>query len=299
MSIACNHIESLVLIAGLSGAGRTTAINTFSDEGFFVIDNLPVALLNQFITYTSVNPTRYKKTALLIGIDSQQAVEELICEIEKISPAEGSLCILFLDATNETLIKRYGETRRPHPGFNSESDATLLDAVQRERSFLMPLKEQANLVLDTSDLTTHDLRRELRNFIKQVLSGSNVKLRVNFVSFGFKKGVPTDCDLIFDVRFIKNPFFEEKLRNKTGLEEKVQKFVLKQQVTKEFIEKITDLLNFLLPCYVHEGKAYINIGFGCTGGKHRSVTLVEHFSKNLESDLWFISKNHRDVPLAK
>ncbi|MCB0328719.1 MAG: RNase adapter RapZ [Bdellovibrionales bacterium] len=289
-----SHIRSLVLLVGLSGAGKSTANRAFSDEGYFSIDNLPIALLPNFLALSRSAPERFEKTSVLLDIVSEQQREQFFSFIEDLPIDSQSWQVLFLDASVDELLKRYSETRRPHPATWPEPSRTVQEAITWERELLQPVKERANIVIDSSRLTPHDMRREIRKHISSFEAQTTRKMRVHFQSFGFKYGAPTDCDLLIDVRFLPNPHFHDELRPKTGLEEEVKKFVLDSAEAKEFIEKYIELLNFLLPHYSHEGKAYLNIGVGCTGGKHRSVAVAQHLSSLISKEEFLVSVSHRD-----
>ena len=289
-----SHIECFLLVAGLSGAGKSTALHTLSDYGFYVIDNLPLPLVPNFVQFSLTTPQRFARTALLLDIDSKEKLEQLI-DLIKLLKKPQNLKLMYIDASKEAIIKRYSETRRPHPGFDPVRDKTLEQAIVREKEILQPFKEMANIVIDTSSHTVHDLRRNVKGFVESLSSKKAHAVRVNFVSFGFKYGIPLDCDLVIDVRFLPNPHFVPELREHTGLEKAVSDYVLKSPATTEFIGRYTDLLNFLLPKYVFEGKSYLNIGVGCTGGKHRSVTIAEALQHKIPQDGYLISVIHRDV----
>ena len=295
-----NHFESLIFILGLSGAGKSTASRAFSDNGYYAIDNLPVSLLSQFLEQSRSNKARFCKTSILIDIHAEVQATNLLEHIREISESlDKSFQLIFLDSNTDTIIKRYSETRRPHPLFDSSSDITLHNAIQRERDLLIHLKERANVVIDSSKLTPHDLRRSISKISTEIKQESpNAKkelLRVNFQSFGFKNGVPTDCDLIVDVRFLPNPYFDNALREKSGLDQDVSQFVLSSEDAQLFIKKYSELLLFLLPKYVYEGKAYLTIGIGCTGGQHRSVAIASELIKSIPSDEYSVGLIHRDI----
>ena len=294
-SINLSHLTSLVIVTGLSGAGKSTAMQLFADSGYFGVDNLPVLLLPNYLTFTAVAPERYARTALLLDVDSKDSRAELMDFLTALTPRPGNVKVVFLDADNRAIVKRYSETRRPHPGFDPTRDKTLEDTIHRERARLQPIKETADIVIDTSNFNVHILKRELREFLVSVGSPTERQMRVNFLSFGFKYGAPIDCDLIVDVRFLSNPFFQEELRELTGLDQKVVDFVLSTPDAGEFLEKYTQMLEFLLPRYQQEGKAYLNVGIGCTGGKHRSVSLAEALVKRFDSGKYHLSAKHRDV----
>ena len=289
------HISSLVLVAGLSGAGKSTAMDLLSDSGYFVVDNLPVPLLENFLSFSAASSERYARTALLLDVDSRDSRGELLKFLAQVSPRPKSLKLVFLDADNRAIVRRYSETRRPHPGFDPSRDKTLEDTIQRERARLLPIKETADFVIDTSSFNVHALKRELREFLLSLGAAGDRQMRVNFLSFGFKHGIPLDCDLLVDVRFLKNPYFVEELREKDGLTVEVANYVFAPPEAREFVTHYIDLLKFLLPKYQAEGKAYLNIGVGCTGGKHRSVALAEELSKQLDGTKFHLSVKHRDL----
>ena len=295
MSRNTYQISSLVFITGLAGAGKSTVLDVFSDSGFFVIDNLPTPLLGTFLEFSKTAPKKYSRTALLLNIDSIEKVEDALKIVDELQTMGLPPFVIFLDCSNETIIKRYSETRRPHPGFDPTQDRTIEDAIVRERQILQPLKERANLLLDTSSFNCHDLKRSVRGFVNTIELDSSRKVRINFVSFGFKYGVPLDCDLLVDVRFLPNPYFVEELRLRNGLDETVRNYVLSNEQAKLFVEKYQDLLKFLIPHYIYEGKSYINIGIGCTGGKHRSVTIAEYLSELISGSDLVVSVKHSDI----
>ncbi len=289
-----SHISCFLLIAGISGAGKSTALHTLSDLGFYVIDNLPLPLVPAFVQFSRSVPNKFVHTALLLDIDSKEKLEQLL-ELVKFLHRPTNLKLMFLDCAKETIIKRYSETRRPHPGFIPEKDKTLEDAILREKETLIPFKEMAHVVIDTTSHTVHDLRREVKAFAESLTSEKKGNVRVNFVSFGFKYGIPLDCDLVVDVRFLPNPHFVPELKEHTGLEASVSDYVLTTVPAQEFVKRYVDLLNFLIPQYVFEGKSYLNIGIGCTGGKHRSVAIAEELVKHISQDGCLLSVKHRDI----
>lgn len=286
-----------MLVAGISGAGKSSALDVLSDLGFYAISNLPVALFTDFLELSKKTGAKYARTALILDIDSREKLNELMANIKSLCPKRNILQMIFLDCSTETIIRRYSETRRPHPGFDPLKDKTLHDTIQRERNRLLPIKEAAHFVVDTSCLTKHDLKRELKRFADTLSPESAKSVRVNFLSFGFKYGLPADCDLVIDVRFLPNPHFVDELRDKTGLEAPVSDYVMKSADAQEFVRRYSELLEFLLPRYVFEGKSYVNIGVGCTGGRHRSITIAEQLFKNqrLEKAGYLVSIKHRDI----
>lgn len=295
MNIDVSHIEHLVLLVGLSGAGKSTASRALSDAGFYAIDNLPVSLLENFLLHSRDSADRFRKTSILLDVNSAEQRSKLLEVLDRFDTDGRNLRIIFLECSTEQIIRRYSETRRPHPSFEHNVDNTLAESIQRERSRLLPLKEIAHFIIDTSDLNIHQLRRKVNEAMSSFAADVVSSIRVNFVSFGFKYGIPNDLDLLVDVRFLPNPYFVAGLRRKTGREEEVSEYVLQQSQTKTFLEKYSDLLEFLIPQYVYEGKAYLRIGIGCTGGRHRSVTLAEELAKRINVKEASISVVHRDI----
>lgn len=290
-----DHITSLILVTGLSGAGKSSAMDLLEDSGYFVVDNLPVPLLSSLLALSKNGGGRYANTALLLNIDSPDSLQQLMQLLRPVSPRPANLKVIFLDADTRSIVRRYSETRRPHPGFDAIKDKTLEDSIQRERAFLQPIKESADLILDTSALNIHALKRELRDFLQSLGALKGRSMLVNFLSFGFKRGAPIDCDLIADVRFLKNPHFVEDLRDLDGRDPPVRDYVFSSPDANEFVRRYAELLGFLLPRYQFEGKAYLNIGIGCTGGKHRSVAIAEALSKTVDSGQYAVSVKHRDI----
>ena len=294
-AIDISHFESLILIAGISGAGKSKALDVLADLGYFNLENLPVPLLRDFITFSRSAPGRFRKTVLLADIDSRDKLNEFMEFVSKLSPQKGKLHLIFMDCAKDTILKRYSETRRPHPSFDPARDKTLEDAIIRERQRLSPFLERANLLVDTTNLTIHDLKRELKGFCDSLSAEKDRTIRINFLSFGFKYGAPLDCDLVVDVRFLPNPYFMEHLREKDGREPEVASYVKTSPTCEEFLVRYTSLLEFLVPQYIFEGKYYLNIGVGCTGGKHRSVAVAEELSRRIHHEDYLISVKHRDA----
>lgn len=284
----------LIIVSGLSGAGKSTALHFLSDFGFSVVDNLPVPLLHHFLRFASTQPDRYSQLALLPEIATSNQLEELFSVLKASSSDFLNLEILFLDCSNEVIVRRYSETRRPHPAFDPFRDHSLVDAINRERNLLALFSERATLRIDTSALTIHGLKRELKRFSETLLPVPGM-LRLNLISFGFKYGIPTDCDLIVDVRFLPNPYFVQELRRLSGLDEAVQKYVLEQEHTAEFLTRYQELLAFLIPHYIFEGKSYLSVGIGCTGGRHRSVVITEQLAALTASLELLVGVKHRDI----
>jgi len=290
---------SLVLVAGLSGAGKSVASDTLSDLGFFAVENLPVPLFKNFAEFLVTAGSKNARAVLSLDLDSRIKLEQLLTIIKSLRAEGRAPTIVFLDAKVETIVKRYGQTRRPHPGFDLQVDKTLQDAIIRERDRLFPLREIANVVIDSSELTVHDLRAEIRSFASSFTGTSSRAMRVNFLSFGFKHGVPIDCDLVVDVRFLPNPYFIDELKEKTGLDASVDEYVFRSGAAEKFVAHYAQLLEFLLPEFSRSGKSYVNIGVGCTGGRHRSVAVSTALSRamtaKLASEVFLVSVKHRDV----
>lgn len=294
-SLRFDHIASLIIVTGLSGAGKSSAMALLSDSGYYVVDNLPVPLIGQFFDFSRGAESRYRNTALLIDVDSTESRTQLLSVIQGKGDRPANLKVVFLDANDQSIVRRYSETRRPHPGFDPQRDTTLTDTITRERSRLQPIKESADFLMDTSEFNIHALRRELREFLNTLGAVGRNALRINFLSFGFKHGIPLDCDLVVDVRFLRNPHFVEHLRHQDGRDAEVRDYVFETPEADEFVSRYTELLAFLLPKYQAEGKAYLNIGIGCTGGKHRSVAIAEALARRPELSAYLVSAKHRDI----
>ena len=285
----------IVIITGMSGAGKTVAVQSFEDLGFFCVDNLPPALIPKFIELIQGSNGKMNKVALVIDLRGRKFFDHLFEAIDSISLAphlQFKLQILYLDAKDNKLVQRYKETRRSHP---LAPNGLPLEGIKLERAMLENMKGRAQQIIDTTDLKPIQLREKI---IQRFASTEKHPFSVNVVSFGFKYGIPIDADLVFDVRFLPNPHYIDHMRPKTGLDEEVSSYVLKWTETQQFIEKLTDLLNFMLPQYKREGKSQVVIGIGCTGGKHRSVTLAEYFG-DVFSDEYKIHVSHRDIEKGK
>ena len=282
----------LVIVTGMSGAGKSTAMKMMEDMGYFCIDNLPVVLFEKFVE--SFNDSHSAQNKIVIGMDVRGGadLEDMEVTLQRMSYMEIPYEILYLDADDETLIKRYKETRRMHPLANGER---IEKGVEREREKIAFLKKNAHYIIDTSNLLTRELKAELeRIFINDEDFKSMI---VTILSFGFKYGIPSDSDMVMDVRFLPNPYYDVELRPKTGNDKEIQDFVMKSPEATEFIDKLEDLIQFLIPQYISEGKNQLVISIGCTGGKHRSVTLANELYKRLDkADRDFGLKiEHRDL----
>ena len=275
----------------MSGAGKSTALKMMEDIGFYCVDNLPIPLLEKFVELSEIQNAELEKVALGIDARSGQALEELREVLERIEAKGEDFEILFLDADDSVLVKRYKETRRSHPlSPNERVDKGI--ALERER--LAFLKQRANYILDTSQLLTRELKAEIEKIFLKNQDYKNLFITV--LSFGFKYGIPVDSDLVFDVRFLPNPYYVEGLRAKTGNDAEIQEYVLQFKEAHQFLDKLTDMVEFLIPNYIAEGKNQLVISIGCTGGKHRSVTLANELHKRLSGKTEYGLKiEHRDI----
>tara|TARA_B100000073_G_scaffold19780_1_gene15749 strand:- start:635 stop:1522 length:888 start_codon:yes stop_codon:yes gene_type:complete len=278
----------VLLLVGMSGAGRSASSNVFEDLGYYVIENLPAELVESVVQSNDVTETN-KQLVLTIDAKDSASQQELKKSLDKLSQSGVLTRIIFLDADNETLIERYEENRRPHPmGMDSISQS-----VKSERDLLKPIREIADQVIDTTDMNVHELRKRIiEGFQGEV---SNQDLKISVTSFGFKNGTPRDADLVFDVRFLPNPHWREELRASTGQSPMVRNYVLSFEDAQIFLNKIKDMIEFLLPRFSSEGKSYVGIAIGCTGGKHRSVVMTEEIGKWLKSDGKDSVVIHRDM----
>ncbi|MCI8801494.1 RNase adapter RapZ [Acetatifactor muris] len=280
-----------VVVTGMSGGGKSTALKMLEDAGFYCVDNLPVSLVEKFAELVSMPGSEVSKVALGLDVRSDQSFEDATKILESLKATGYALEILFMDADENVLIKRYKETRRVHP---LALDGRVEDGVRAERRVLENIRKNADYVIDTTDLLTRELKEELdRIFVENAEYNS---LMVTILSFGFKHGIPSDADLVLDVRFLPNPFYIEDLKHKTGLDKEVQDYVMGFPEAVEFMEKLTDMIQFLVPNYVKEGKYRLVIAIGCTGGKHRSVTLAGELYKRMKDrGKYGIKLHHRDV----
>ena len=284
-------MERLVIITGLSGSGKTLAANCLEDLGFFCVDNLPVSLIPPFCELIQRGGEQLAQAALVIDARERAFLAQFPDILHGLRERKLPVQLLFFDCSEEVLKRRFSETRRPHPLAGPED--TLEQALESERSALDPLREISDRIIDTSRFSPH----ELRGFLKSAYSTSGGKegLNVNVVSFGFKYGVPAEVDLVFDVRFLPNPYFIDGLRDLDGKSKPVVNFLERIEDTHGFFERLTGLLDFLIPLYHAEGKSYLIIGMGCTGGKHRSVALAERLGRHLKGQEWPCTVTHRDL----
>lgn len=279
-----------VIVTGMSGSGKSTASKMLEDEGYFCVDNLPIPLLSKFAEIVLDDETGVSNVAVGIDIRNGETFKYLEEQLVTIRKMGVEYEILFLDASTETLIKRYKETRRDHP---LSRGGRIEDGIKKEREIIAFLKEDASYVIDTSNMLTRELRGKI---VKRFVEDGEVHhFNVMILSFGFKHGIPSDADLVFDVRFLPNPFYDLSLRNLTGNDLPIQKFVMKYEQSKEFLDKLEDMLRFLIPNYIEEGKMGLVVGIGCTGGKHRSVTIANKIYERLKTLPYGVKVEHKDI----
>lgn len=280
----------MVIVTGMSGAGKSTALNVLEDEGYYCVDNMPISLVLKFAELAAGQDTGYSDIALGIDIRSGHALSEFDDILDELSARHYQYKILYLDSSDEVLVKRYKETRRMHP---LAKDDRVDKGIERERQQLDFLKKRADYIIDTSQLLTREFKQELE---KIFIQGNNYNnLFVTVLSFGFKYGIPADADLVFDVRFLPNPYYVSELKQMTGNDKAIQDYVMGFKAARDFLAKIDDLIKFLLPNYVQEGKNSLVIAIGCTGGKHRSVTLANAIADSLKRTEYGCKVEHRDI----
>lgn len=280
-----------IIVSGLSGAGKSKAASNLEDLGFYCVDNMPAEMIPQFAQLCLATKGRYEKVALVTDVRGSLSFDVLFQSLDTLDNMGLRYSILFMEATTETLVKRFKETRRLHPLMRGGTP--MLEALERERMLLEPIRNRATVILDTSRLSTGMLRGRL---IDMVAGGLRARaMTVNVLSFGFKYGLPLEADLVFDVRFLPNPYYIAELREHTGLEDEVRNFVFQYQATKDFVDKLEDLINFTLPQYVEEGKTELVIGIGCTGGRHRSVAVAKELADYITKRGYNVVLSHRDM----
>lgn len=283
-----------VIISGLSGAGKSKTASILEDIGFYVVDNLPAALIPKLAELCMASPGKYDRVALVTDIRGGQTFDGLFEALEALQDLGCAYRILFVEAGEETIIKRYKETRRSHP--LARSGRSLDEAVRLEKTALAPVRSRAEYIIDTSALSTAKLRGEVLRLFGN--GGAQQAMSVSVISFGFKYGIPIEADLVFDVRFLPNPYYIAELRHQTGLDDGVYNFVFGYQQTKDFMQHLENLMSFLLPLYVEEGKTALVIGIGCTGGQHRSVAVTKALADFIKQKGYSVSENHRDMTRA-
>jgi len=281
--------KELVIVTGISGAGKASALKAFEDLGFHAVDNLPLELLPDFAGLVG-NSAEFESAAIVVDVREGQTLDrlpEILKQVKKFLHTR----VVFLDCQDAVLVRRYSETRRPHPLSRTE---TVSRSIVEERQLLDPIRNVADTLIDTSNYNVHELRALIQARFGN--DAQNKDLLVSCLSFGFKNGVPLDADLVFDVRFLPNPHFVPEFRKKTGLDPKVAAYIRGFPQTVEFLDKVTDLMLYLLPHYVEEGKSYLTVAFGCTGGQHRSVMMAEEVGQRLTAAGYHVKALHRDVP---
>jgi UPF0042 nucleotide-binding protein len=281
-------MSEYLVVTGMSGAGRSTAGATLEDLGWFVIDNMPSALISKVSELVDGTGSELERVAFVVGRGGGD-LDEVLPAVDSLEAARNRVRILFLDAADDVLIRRFEGTRRRHP----QAARGVVDSIADERLLLSGLRDRADLVIDTGDLNSNQLRTRLMEVFGEDEPGST--MQTSIVSFGFKHGIPRDVDLMFDCRFLPNPYWDESLRSHSGLEPQVRAFVLERPETTEFLAKLDDLLFMLIPAYVREGKSYLTVAMGCTGGRHRSVVLAEELARRLDDQGIPTTVFHRDV----
>ena len=288
-SRAGQHSPELVIITGMSGSGKASVLKAFEDLGYYCVDNLPVELIPQFAELT-LQSGEVRRTALVVDVREGSKLEKLpgiLKAVRRMIPTK----VVFLEASDAILLRRFSETRRPHP---LGTDSTVKSALKEERRHLSTIRALADFVIDTSKFNVHELRAHVTERFQE--KSAETSILVSCVSFGFRQGVPEDADLVFDVRFLPNPHFVPEFRPLTGRDRRVADYIRSFPQSREFISRISDLLVYLLPHYIHEGKSYLTIAFGCTGGQHRSVMIAEDVGKNLRRAGYRVKVGHRDSP---
>ena len=286
--------KKIIINTGLSGSGKSTAIDALEDGGFFCIDNLPVVLLPKFLEFRAETGSEITKLALVMDLREEEFIQRYPDIFTKLRQ-EGCLFeILFLEASTEILLRRYSQTRRKHPLSEAKS---LLEGIQAERKELKDLREIADLIIDTSNYNVHELKEIILNHVLKAVPAKRMKIYL--LSFGFKYGIPADADLVIDVRFLPNPHFVQELRNLDGTSPKVKEFMDRWKETHIFLEKYLDLLNYLIPHYEKEGKSSLTIAVGCTAGTHRSVSIADAIYRELKKTTNLITLTHRDIELDR
>lgn len=283
------HDIRVVVLSGPSGSGKSTAIKALEDLGYYCVDNMPVALLPRFMELLA-RSGEIARVAAVIDVREREFLKDFVQVFSDLKTAGYQMELIYLEASDDALVRRFSETRRRHP---LAAEASPLEGLTMERELLKELKSLADKVVDTTEFNVH----QLRDLIKEFYSGpvTREKMALNFISFGYRYGLPSDADLVIDVRFLPNPFFVDKLKKHDGLEKDVKDYILSRDEAKEFLERFRNFLDYLIPLYWKEGKSYLTIAVGCTGGKHRSVAMVEAIAEGFHPDMVSIRKRHRDI----
>ncbi|MBE7048512.1 MAG: RNase adapter RapZ [Ruminococcaceae bacterium] len=283
-----------IIVTGMSGAGKSSVVHILEDIGYYCIDNMPPTLITNFVSLCQNSNIIMDKIAFVVDARSGDRIVRLADEITKFRKNGNKCEVVFLEASDETIIRRYKETRRIHP---HAKDGLLLDGIDMERQLLSEIRDKSDYIIDTTGLMTKQLREQILALFESRTKFEGIN--VSIISFGFKRGIPLDSDLMFDVRFLPNPFYEADLKELTGQEPPVWDYVMKWDVTKTFIQKLHDMVEFLLPQYIEEGKTQLVIGIGCTGGKHRSVAIAEELGQFLSEKNYYTVVTHRDSKLEQ
>ena len=279
----------ITIISGLSGSGKSTALNTLEDLGFFCVDNLPVLLLPKFIELCQSSINDISKIGLVMDVREREFLREYPDMLDLLKTEGYRIELIFLDSSDDVLIQRFSETRRQHP---LGEGGSILDGIRMEREQLSALKSRADKIIDTSALTVHELRTLLENYFQQL---STRTMNITFMSFGFKNGVPHDVDMILDVRFLPNPHFVRELKDLDGTDPRVAEYVSRSPETQRYLEKLKDFLAFQLPLFEREGKTYLTIAIGCTGGRHRSIVIANYLREIFSDGKYQVHATHRDI----
>lgn len=279
----------LVIITGLSGAGKTKAMGFLEDLGYYAMDNLPISLMGLFLDLASQTDGKISKVAIALDVRSSGFKTQFRSMLQRLSSRDVHPRVIFLEASSRALVNRFSETRRRHP----LPGGTVSESIQKERNLLAEVRELADVIIDTTDLTLNELKERVREVILGVRPSQ--ALSVNVISFGYKNGLPMDLDLLFDVRFLPNPYYDDRLASRTGLDREVIRYVLHEPYAKLFVVRLVDFIDFLLPHFQREGKSYLSIGIGCTGGRHRSVVIANMLYHHLRLQTRAVRIFHRDI----
>ena len=282
---------NVVIITGMSGAGKTNAADWFEDQGYYCVDNMPPALIKNFIELTVFSNKQIKKAAFVVDVRGGEFFTDLSQCLDDLEKSDAIDCkVLFIEASDETLIKRYNETRRNHP---LSAGSTTRDVIEKELEKLAELRQRADFIIDTTNMKVAGFKLEMEKlFVGMEMESS---FAVNITSFGYKHGIPMEADLVFDMRFIPNPYYVPSLKKLTGNNKKVSQYVMRQEISQKFISQLRELINTIVPCYVREGKYHLNIAFGCTGGQHRSVAMANRMAEIFREDGYRVTLGHRDL----
>lgn len=284
-----DEVRELVIITGLSGSGKLSALKAFEDLGYYAVDNMPIELVPRFAELIAESAAT-TRAALVVDVREGQGLERFPAILKQIRKTLATT-VIYLEASEAALLRRFSETRRPHPLGRGDRVA---GAIKSERKVLDPIRNVADIIIDTSNFNVHELRTHVQD--KFVSGGTGKDLLISSLSFGYKNGIPLEADLIFDVRFLPNPHFVPEFRPLTGKHPKLIAYLRKFPQTREFLDRVTSMMLFLLPHYIHEGKSYLTVAFGCTGGQHRSVMIAEEISKRLGKEGYRVKTAHRDMP---